>query len=126
MRALLLVIALLISGSPAGAPLAIPHYQRPPAVPLVDPMSLLPIDVQAHFECIAWTESRGKLVDTNPASNAQGLYQFLPGIWQFARKNIPGLPATPNQASRYQQDVVAVWYYQRNGGFSPEWSYRCV
>ena len=126
MRALLLVIALLISGSPAGAPLTAPHYQRPPTIPATDPLSLLPIDIQAHFECIAYTESRDHLVDTNPLTDAQGLYQFEPAIWQFARQSIYGLPPTPNQASRYQQDVVAVWYYHRNGGFYPEWSYPCV
>jgi hypothetical protein len=91
----------------------------------MDPMSLEPANVQDAFACIAYVESRDKIVDTNPVSNAQGIYQFLPYIWQYARNYIAGLPATPNQASLVQQETVALFYYHRNGGLYPEWTDGC-
>jgi len=89
------------------------------------PLLSLPRDVQARFACVAYRESRGKVVDTNPVSNAQGMFQFLPYIWQYARQNIKGLPPTPNEADVYQQQAVAVFYYNRNGGLYPEWMDGC-
>ena len=89
------------------------------------PMLSLPVHAQRQFACIAYTESRGKVVDTNPVSNAQGMFQFLPYIWQYARNYVKGLPPTPNKADVYQQQAVAVFYYNRNHGLYPEWTDGC-
>lgn len=89
---------------------------------LGDPTWNLPVNVQAEFACIRYTESRNHLVDTNQETNAQGWYQFLPYEWNYARANIRGLPETPNQANGEQQSLVAVWYYERNQSINPEWS----
>jgi hypothetical protein len=78
--------------------------------------------VQHEFACVAYAESRDQIVDTNVSTGAQGKWQFLPYIWQYARQSITGLPATPNMATEWQQDVVAWWFYERNSGFNPEWS----
>lgn len=89
------------------------------------PLLSLPVHAQRQFACIAYTESRGKVVDTNPVSNAQGMFQFLPYIWQYARNYVKGLPPTPNEADVYQQQAVAVFYYNRNHGLYPEWTDGC-
>jgi hypothetical protein len=89
------------------------------------PLLSLPVHPQRQFACIAYTESRGKVVDTNPVSNAQGTFQFLPYIWQYARNYVKGLPPTPNEADVYQQQAVAVFYYNRNHGLYPEWTDGC-
>ena len=89
------------------------------------PLLSLPRDVQARFACVAYRESRGKVVDTNPVSNAQGMFQLLPYIWQYARNYVKGLPPTPNEADVYQQQAVAVFYYNRNHGLYPEWQDGC-
>ena len=90
-----------------------------------DPITALPPSVQLQFKCIAYVESRNKLVDTNVVSGGQGMYQFMPLIWQFARANISGLPATPNEATQIQQNAVAYFYYTRNGSLYPEWQDGC-
>jgi hypothetical protein len=90
-----------------------------------DPITALPPSVQLQFKCIAYTESRNKLVDTNVVSGAQGMYQFMPEIWQFARENITGLPPTPNEATQIQQNAVAYFYWTRNHGLYPEWTDGC-
>ena len=89
------------------------------------PLLSLPVHAQRQFACIAYTESRGKVVDTNPVSNAQGMFQLLPYIWQYARNYVKGLPPTPNEADVYQQQAVAVFYYNRNHGLYPEWTDGC-
>ena len=76
-----------------------------------DPITALPPSVQLQFKCIAYTESKNKLVDTNVVSGAQGMYQFMPMIWAYARANIVGLPATPNEATQIQQNAVAYFYW---------------
>jgi hypothetical protein len=86
------------------------------------PIDSLPSKVRHAFACVAYAESRDKVVDTNVTSGAQGKWQFLPWLWSYARTQIVGLPATPNQANEWQQDVVAWWFYTRNAGFYPEWS----
>ena len=91
----------------------------------IPPLLSLPRDVQTRFACIAYRESRGKVIDTNVVSGAQGMFQFMPEIWQYARQNIKGLPATPNEADVYQQQAVAVFYYNRNHGLYPEWTDGC-
>jgi len=108
------------------------HSTTPVSEPMVangirtfDPITALPPSVQLQFKCIAYTESRNKLVDTNVVSNAQGMYQFMPEIWQFARANISGLPATPNEATQIQQNSVAYFYWTRNHGLYPEWTDGC-
>jgi hypothetical protein len=86
-----------------------------------DPMTGLPLDVQAHFACIRNRESHGDPVAQNPSSTASGLYQFLDTSWiaygggQFAPR---AWMATPQQQSQ-----VAIWAYQQSG-FSP-WGYSC-
>lgn len=90
-----------------------------------DPITALPPSVQLQFKCIAFRESRNKLVDTNVTSNAQGMYQFMPMIWAYARANIAGLPATPNEATQIQQNAVAYFYWTRNHGLYPEWTDGC-
>jgi len=90
-----------------------------------DPITALPPSVQLQFKCIAHTESRDKLVDTNVVSGAQGMYQFMPEIWKFARSYMPSLPATPNQANKIEQDAVAYFYWTRNHGLYPEWTDGC-
>ena len=92
---------------------------------LTPPLLSLPRDVQARFACVAYRESRGKVVDTNPVSSAQGMFQLLPYIWQYARNYVKGLPPTPNEADVYQQQAVAVFYYNRNHGLYPEWQDGC-
>jgi len=90
-----------------------------------DPITALPPSVQLQFKCIAHTESRDKLVDTNVVSGAQGMYQFMPEIWKFARSYMPSLPATPNQANQIEQNAVAYFYWTRNHGLYPEWTDGC-
>ena len=90
-----------------------------------DPITALPPSVQLQFKCIAFRESKNKLVDTNVTSNAQGMYQFMPMIWAYARANIAGLPATPNEATQIQQNAVAYFYWTRNHGLYPEWTDGC-
>ena len=87
-----------------------------------DPLWLEPRSVQRQFACIRYHESRNHLTSVNIHSNAQGWYQFMPYIWQYARENIAGLPTTPNGASGDQQSKVALWYYHRNNGINPQWS----
>jgi len=86
-----------------------------------DPTRKLPIKAQVTFACIRYHESRNHLTSVEMHSYAGGWYQFIPYIWNFARGHIPGLPAKPQMATAYQQSAVAVWYYQRNHGFYPEW-----
>ena len=104
---------------------ATPAYAPPPhpcvMAPNPDPMVTLPNSLRSEFACIAYAESRNKLVDTNRRSGAEGMYQILPYLWKYARAHIKGLAFTPNDASLAQQDTVAVWFYQRNNGFAPEW-----
>ena len=102
-----------------------PEVMVPNGIRTFDPITALPPSVQLQFKCIAYTESRNKLVDTNVVSNAQGMYQFMPLIWQFARANISGLPATPNEATQIQQNAVAYFYWTRNHGLYPEWTDGC-
>ena len=90
-----------------------------------DPITALPPSVQLQFKCIAFRESRNKLVDTNPVSGAQGMYQFMPEFWAYARANIRGLPATPNEATQIGQNAVAYFYWTRNHGLYPEWTDGC-
>ena len=90
-----------------------------------DPITALPPSVQLQFKCIAFRESRNKLVDTNVVSGAQGMYQFMPEIWAYARANISGLPATPNEATQIGQNAVAYFYWTRNHGLYPEWTDGC-
>ena len=90
-----------------------------------DPITALPPSVQLQFKCIAYTESKNKLVDTNVVSGAQGMYQFMPMIWAYARANISGLPATPNEATQIGQNAVAYFYWTRNHGLYPEWTDGC-
>jgi len=90
-----------------------------------DPITALPPSVQLQFKCIAFRESRNKLVDTNVVSGAQGMYQFMPEIWAFARSYMPSLPATPNEANKIEQDAVAYFYWTRNHGLYPEWTDGC-
>ena len=89
------------------------------------PLLSLPRDVQARFACVAYRESRGKVVDTNVVSSAQGMFQFMPEIWQYARAHVKGLPPTPNEADVYQQQSAVVFYYNRNHGLYPEWTDGC-
>ena len=89
------------------------------------PLLSLPLAAQKQFACVAYVESRGKVVDTNVVSGAQGMFQFMPEIWQYARNYVKGLPLTPNEADVYQQQAVAVFYYKRNGGLYPEWQDGC-
>ena len=89
------------------------------------PLLSLPRDVQKRFACVAYAESRGKVVDTNVVSGAQGMFQFMPEIWQYARNYVKGLSPTPNEADVYQQQAVAVFYYNRNHGLYPEWQDGC-
>ena len=89
------------------------------------PLLSLPLEAQKRFACVAYVESRGKVVDTNVVSGAQGMFQFMPEIWQYARNYVKGLPLTPNEADVYQQQAVAVFYYKRNGGLYPEWQDGC-
>ncbi len=84
-----------------------------------DPTRRLPARLQAAFACIRFYESRNHLVD---GSYQQGWYQFTPYIWWYAVQHLSGLPSTPNAATGDQQSAVAVWYWQRNRSFYPEWA----
>jgi len=87
-----------------------------------DPLRRLPMTVQEKFDCIRYQESRNHLHSVEIHSGAAGWYQFVPYIWDYARANIPGLPALASQATGDEQSKVAMWYYKRNNGFTPEWS----
>jgi len=91
-----------------------------------DPMRTLPMDVQVRFQCIRYTESRNHANDTNQQSGAEGLYQFMPYIWKFGASHLGIHTAGANQATPEQQSAVAVWYYNRNHGFYPEWGNECT
>lgn len=83
-----------------------------------------PLKVQERLACVRYYESRNHLGETSSAG-AQGLYQFMPQIWAYAKVWIPDLPDAPNRATSDQQDEVAIWYYNRNGGLYPEWTDNC-
>jgi len=91
-----------------------------------DPTRKLPLSVQRVFACIRYTESRNHPNDTNQQSGAEGLYQFLPYIWQYGEHALGIAVDNANYATPEQQSAVAVWYYERNGGFSPEWQDGCT
>lgn len=85
----------------------------------------LPSFAQSEFACVRNVESHNTTPDMSSA-NAQGLYQFMPGTWQpYGKVVFGGLPPTPNQATRAQQDSVAAWYWLRNGHLAPEWQDGC-
>jgi hypothetical protein len=86
-----------------------------------DPTRKLTPWEQEVFACIRYHESRNHSFSVEQNSHAGGWYQFIPYIWAYARAHIPGIPATPTQATTDQQSQVAVWYYQRNGSWSVEW-----
>lgn len=124
----LLAVATLITTSVVGihqTPVQHPVHMKVEAQRVFDPLTSLPPSVQLRFKCVAYVESRNKLVDTNVVSGTQGLYQIQVYLWQYARNFIIGLPPTPNQASKLQQDDVAYFYYQRNNGLYPEWIDGC-
>ena len=87
-----------------------------------DPTWTLPLKVQEQFACIRYHESRNHLYSVNKSTDAEGWYQIIPMIWNFAKANIPDLPAKPLEATADQQSQVAVWYYHRNNGLYPEWN----
>ena len=90
-----------------------------------DPTWNLPLAAQVSFACIRYIESRNHTFSVNAQSGAEGWYQFMPHIWQYARQHMPGLPMSARLATPDQQSAVAVWYYNRNHGFAPEWRDRC-
>jgi hypothetical protein len=85
----------------------------------------LPPRARAQFSCVRSVESHNHTPDTSSA-NAQGLYQFMPTTWlPYGKRVFGGLPRTPNEATRAQQDAVASWYWLRNGRLAPEWYDGC-
>jgi len=128
-RSTLVVGGLLLSMNfiqpSATASVDVPTTMVANGIRLFDPITALPPSVQLQFKCIAYTESRNKLVDTNVVSGAQGMYQFMPEIWKFARSYMPSLPATPNQANKIEQNAVAYFFWTRNHGLYPEWTDGC-
>lgn len=86
-----------------------------------DPTRTLPMALQEKFACIRYHESRNHVHSLEIYSGAAGWYQFTPYIWGYAVSQLRGLPASIAQATGDQQSRVAVWYYERNHGFFPEW-----
>lgn len=91
-----------------------------------DPTHTLPLSVQSTFACIRYAESRNHPNDTNQYSGAQGLYQFLPYLWAFGASHVGIETTSANLATPQQQSAVAVWFYNYNHGFAPEWQDGCV
>lgn len=120
-----LLLSLNFIQPPTSASVEAPTTMVANGIRSFDPITALPPSVQLQFKCIAFRESRNKLVDTNVVSNAQGMYQFMPEIWAYARANIAGLPATPNEATQIQQNAVVYFYWTRNHGLYPEWTDGC-
>jgi len=120
-----LLVSLNFIQPPTSASVEAPTTMVANGIRSFDPITALPPSVQLQFKCIAHTESRDKLVDTNVVSGAQGMYQFMPEIWKFARSYMPSLPATPNQANKIEQNAVAYFYWTRNHGLYPEWTDGC-
>lgn len=120
-----LLVSLNFIQPPTSASVEAPTTMVANGIRSFDPITALPPSVQLQFKCIAHTESRDKLVDTNAVSGAQGMYQFMPEIWKFARSYMPSLPATPNQANKIEQNAVAYFYWTRNHGLYPEWTDGC-
>lgn len=120
-----LVIAVTLSSTPVGASgWHYPAKYRTSGIGVrypspSDPSRTLSNALQTIFACIRYHESRNHLVD---GYGSQGWYQFTLGTWQAARRFIPGLPLTPNQASGNQQSTVAIFYFKRNGRFGVEWA----
>jgi len=90
-----------------------------------DPTHTLPLSVQEIFACIRYTESRNHPNSVNVSSGAQGLYQFLPYLWTFGASALGIKAPTAMAATPQQQSAVAVWFYNRNNGFYPEWTDGC-
>ena len=90
-----------------------------------DPMRSLPLSVQVVFACIRYVESRNHPNDTNQQSGTEGLYQFQPYLWRFGAGYLGIKAVSANYATPEQQSAVAVWYYNRNHGFHPEWQDGC-
>jgi len=120
-----LLLSLNFIQPPTSALVDVPTTMVANGIRSFDPITALPPSVQLQFKCIAFRESRNKLVDTNVSSNAQGMYQFMPMIWAYARSYMPSLPATPNEANKIEQDAVAYFYWTRNHGLYPEWTDGC-
>ena len=90
-----------------------------------DPIHTLPLSVQAVFACIRYTESRNHPKSVNVTSGAQGLYQFLPYLWTYGATALGIKAPTAMVATPQEQSAVAVWFYNRNNGFYPEWTDGC-
>lgn len=90
-----------------------------------DPTHTLPLRVQEIFACIRYVESRNHPNSVNVTSGAQGLYQFLPYLWTFGASALGINAPTAMAATPQQQSAVAVWFYNRNNGFYPEWTDGC-
>jgi hypothetical protein len=70
--------------------------------------------LRKYLETIGMVESRGNLNAENALSGARGRYQFMPDTWNSIRKQIPGLPADPRQATEQQQFEAAAWLTNQN------------
>ena len=83
-------------------------------------MQQISISAQQTFECIAYAESRDNPVDVNHTTYAGGEYQFEPYIWQYGAKHFGFTAKYAQDAPLWQQQEVAIFYYNRNNGFY-EW-----
>jgi hypothetical protein len=88
---------------------------------MTDPTRFLTPYEQDVFACIRFHESRNHAFSVNGSSGATGWYQFMPYIWDFARRSLGDLPALASEASTDQQSEVAVFYYKRNHSWSVQW-----
>jgi hypothetical protein len=92
--------------------------------PSLDTLGSAPAKVRQLAACVRHVEDpHGLLADGVYVHDQgyEGLYQFAQWIWDYARGFVAGTPATPNQATRTQQDRVFYFFYVRNNGLRPEW-----
>lgn len=120
MRSALVAGVLSLAGVIPCSPAAAPSHHTTPAEFRLTPMQQLGAQADAVFACIAYNESRNNPSDYNVYSGAGGEYQFLPYIWQAGAAVFGFTEKYAQQAPLWQQQQVAVYYYQKNGGFY-EW-----
>lgn len=67
-----------------------------------------------YLPMLEGNESGGDPTARNARSGALGLHQYMPSVWAEVRQAIPGLPATPDQATPQQSRQATAWLTERN------------
>jgi len=98
--------------NPGAGPGANPGAGAPAGPPISDPA------LPPFLQCVVQAESRGNYGAVSPGGTYMGAFQFSQSTWNFAAR-AAGLPylvgVPPDQATKPQQDTVAVALYALDG-----------